>query len=104
SEDKQQVGGVVIGGGREFLAEFSQLTELQQKTRAVEALGVLRAPEAVDTIVKYGLRAEDPILRAVSAYSLGQIKDPRAVGPLQETVRPYYSFAPVDLEGVLDVG
>jgi len=104
SETNAPDTGLVIGTGKEFLGEFSQLTEIQQKTRAVEALGVLKAPEAVDTIVKFGLKADDAILRAVSAYSLGQIRDTRAVEPLQEAVRPYYSVAPSDLEGIIDVG
>src|SRR5439155_10824054 len=73
SETNAPDTGLIIGSGREFLGELSQLSEVQQKTRAVEALGVLKAPEAVDTIVKFGLRADDAILRAVSAYSLGQI-------------------------------
>ena len=96
--------GVVIGAGKEFLAGFAELTEAQQKARAVEALGVLRAPEAVDPIIEHGLKASDPILRAVSAYSLGQIRDPRAVGPLQDAVRPFYSLAPTDLDYVIDPG
>ena len=106
--DEQGKGeaGLVIGSGAtsDFLAEMSKLTEVQQKTRAVEALGVLRAAEAVDPIVKYGLKAEDPTLRAVSAYSLGQIRDPRAVEPLQDAVKPYYAAAPVNVDYVIDSG
>lgn len=99
-----QSEGVVIGTKTDFLAGFSELTGVQQKTRAVEALGVLRAPEAVDPIIKHGLKSEDPVLRAVSAYSLGQIRDGRAIEPLQDAVRPYYSVAPTDLEYVIDPG
>jgi HEAT repeat protein len=103
-ENGQGDNGLVIGNGSSFLAEMSKLTEVQQKTRVVEALGVLRAPEAVDPIIKYGLKADDASLRAVSAYSLGEIRDPRAVEPLQDAVRPYYKAAPVDLENVIDTG
>ena len=105
-EENRTEGGLVIGTGSatDFLTQMSQLTEVQQKTRAVEALGVLRAPEAVDSIVKFGLKAEDPVLRAVSAYSLGQIRDVRAVEPLQDAVRPYYAAAPVNLDYVIDPG
>jgi HEAT repeat protein len=77
---------------------------VQQKARAVEALGVLRATEAVDSIVKFGLQDKDPILRAVSAYSLGQIRDTRAVEPLQDAVRPYYKSVPLDVGTVIDPG
>jgi HEAT repeat protein len=104
SDQAPGAGGLVVGTGASFLSELSQLTEVQQKARAVEALGVLRAPEAVEPIIKYGLKAQDPTLRAVSAYSLGEIRDPRAVEPLQDVVRPYYHTAPADLENVIDVG
>ncbi len=104
SDKGEGAGGLVVGTGASFLSELSQLTEVQQKSRAVEALGVLRAPEAVEPIIKYGLKAEDASLRAVSAYSLGEIRDQRAVEPLQDIVRPYYKTAPVDTENVIDVG
>jgi HEAT repeat protein len=103
-ENGQGESGLVIGNNSTFLAEMSKLTEVQQKSRVVEALGVLRAPEAVDPIIKYGLKADDASLRAVSAYSLGEIRDARAVEPLQDAVRPYYKTAPVDLENVIDTG
>ena len=69
AEPEKGEPGLVIGSGSatDFLSQMAQLTEVQQKTRAVEALGVLHAPEAVDSIVKFGLKAEDPVLRAVSA-------------------------------------
>jgi HEAT repeat protein len=94
---------LVIGTKDEFLAGL-ELTQLQTKTRAVEALGVLRAKEAVDPIIQHGLTAEDPGLRAVSAYSLGQIGDVRAVQPLQMAVANYYQTAPTDLDYIIDPG
>jgi HEAT repeat protein len=39
-------------------------------------------------------------LRAESAVSLGKIGEPRAIEPLEATVRPYYQAAPADAEGV----
>jgi HEAT repeat protein len=104
AENTNAVSGLIIGTGTGALAEFTQLTEVQQKARAVEALGVLRATEAVDSIVKFGLQDKDPILRAVSAYSLGQIRDTRAVEPLQDAVRPYYKSVPLDVGTVIDPG
>ena len=104
SDKGQGAGGLVVGTGGSFLSELSQLTDLQQKSRAVEALGVLRAPEAVEPIIKYGLKSDDATLRAVSAYSLGEIRDQRALEPLQDAVRPYYKTAPLDVENVIDVG
>ena len=95
--------GLVIGSGGKFLADL-ELSKVQTKQRAVEALGVLRAPEAVEPIIKNGLTAEDAGLRAVSAYALGQIGDARAVEPLQAVVRSYYQTAPTDLENVISTG
>jgi HEAT repeat protein len=93
----------IIGAGKEFVANL-ELTEVQQKTRAIEALGALRATEAVDPIIGSGLRASDPTIRAASAYALGQIGDRRAVEPLQDTVRGYYAVAPTDLSYIIDPG
>ncbi len=95
--------GLLIGTKSGAAADL-ELTETQTKTRAIEALGVLRSPEAVDPIVENGLKSSDPALRAVAAYALGQIRDPRAVEPLQAAVRPYYAEAPTDLENVIDPG
>ena len=92
--------GLVVGTGDKFLAEL-QLNQVQTKTRAVEALGVLRAPEAVEPIIDYGLKSEDAGLRAVSAHALGRIADPRAIVPLENVVRNYYVSAPTDLEAGL---
>jgi len=95
--------GMIIGSSDKFLADL-ELTKTQTKSRAIEALGVLRAPEAVDPIIKHGLTADDAGLRAVSAYALGQIGDARAVEPLQASVRNYYQVAPTDLDYVIDPG
>ncbi|MEI6082832.1 MAG: HEAT repeat domain-containing protein [Verrucomicrobiota bacterium] len=95
--------GLVIGSGDKFLADL-ELTKVQTRTRAIEALGVLRAPEAVEPIIKNGLTAEDAGVRAVSAYALGQIGDVRAVEPLKDVVRSYYLTAPTDLDYVINPG
>lgn len=99
------MAGLVIGSKDKFLADI-ELSKAQTQTRAIEALGVLRAPEAVDPIIKTGLTAEDAGVRAVSAYALGQIGDARAVEPLQAVVRGYYQAAPsgLDLENVFNPG
>jgi HEAT repeat protein len=86
--------GLIVGPGKEYFTGLAQLDPTQRRTRAAEALGVLGAPEAIDALINGGLKAGDPTLRAVSAYALGQIGDPRAVGPLQEAVRPFYEAAP----------
>jgi HEAT repeat protein len=51
-------------------------------------------------LIERGLKAEDAGLRAESAVSLGKIGEPRAIGPLEAAVRPYYQAAPADAEGV----
>ena len=81
--------GLVIGNQNKFNATL-ELTATQTKIRAVEALGVLRADEAVDSLIQFGLKDKDPLLRAASAYTLGRTRDPRAVDPLLDVVRPYY--------------
>lgn len=96
--------GLVVGLTNTFLNSIAEMTGPNQKVRVVEALGVLRAAESVDAVVEHGLRAEDPTLRAVSAYTLGQIGDPKAVGPLQSAVRPYYDTMPLDTTYVINPG
>ena len=81
---------VVVGMTNQFFLGLYHMGGPVRKINAVQLLGQMRATEAVDAIVTNGLQAEDSLLRAVSAYSLGQIRDPRAVGPLQKTVKPYY--------------
>ena len=86
----ENTAGLVIGDKPKFAATL-ELTQAQTKIRAVDALGILAAPEAVDALVKYGLKDKDPLLRAASAYALGRSRDVRAVDPLIEVVRPYYA-------------
>ena len=81
--------GLVIGDKPKFAATL-ELTQAQTKIRAADALGVLAAPEAVDALIQYGLKGNDPLLRAASAYALGRSRDVRAVGPLLAVVQPYY--------------
>jgi HEAT repeat protein len=84
---------LVIGTDPGLLPEMLRQKRIEEKIQVVQALGALRSPEAVDPIVEHGLKAEDAGLRAVSAVELGRIGDPRAVNPLQEAVRGYYSAA-----------
>lgn len=95
---------LVIGTGASMLPEIAKLKEIEDKIKAVQALGEIRDPLAVDPIVEHGLKAEDAGLRAESAVSLGKIGERRAVGPLQDAVRPYYEAVPEDTEGVIAAG
>jgi HEAT repeat protein len=96
---------LIIGGGQALLPEVARMKEVEEKTKAVQALGELADPTAVDPIIRYGLKADDPGIRAESAVALGKTKDRRAVVPLTEAVKPYYDSAPVDVEGVIqDMG
>ena len=81
--------GLVIGDNPKFAATL-ELTKIQTKIRAVDALGVLAATEAVDALINIGLKDKDPLLVAASAYALGRSRDIRAVNPLIEVVKPYY--------------
>ena len=89
SSDQSTVD-LVIGDKPKFLATL-ELTQTQTKIRVTDALGVLAAPEAVDALIKYGLKDKDPLLRAAAAYALGRSRDGRAVDPLLDTVNPYYN-------------
>jgi len=92
--------GLVIGDKSKFAAAL-ELTQTQTKIRVVDALGVLAAPEAVDALIKYGLKDKDPLLRAASAYALGRSRDGRAVDPLLEVVQPYYTSEIPTPEGIV---
>lgn len=92
--------GVVIGTEPGPLADITKMKVLQEKIIAAKALGDIRDPAAVDSLIERGLKAEDPGLRAESAVSLGKIGEPRAVKPLEAAVRPYYDSAPEDTQGV----
>lgn len=99
--------GVVIGPSREkFLFELERQTVTERKGGAIKALGVLKASEAVEPIVQNGLNSGDLILKALSAYALGQIGDKRAVVPLEQAVQPFYETAPklVDTEVIISTG
>jgi HEAT repeat protein len=92
--------GLVISAQPGALPEFAKLKLVEEKIVATKALGDIRDPVAVDALIESGLKAEDPGLRAESAVSLGKIAEPRAVQPLEATVRPYYDTAPDDSQGV----
>jgi len=92
--------GLVISAQPGALPEFAKLKLVEEKIIATKALGDIRDPVAVDALIESGLKAEDPGLRAESAVSLGKIAEPRAVQPLEATVRPYYDTAPDDSQGV----
>ena len=87
--------GLIIGSGLGFTAGW-QLTAAQTRTRAAQALGVLQAPEAVDSLIE-ALKDKDPAFRIAVATSLGQIRAPKAVDPLQDAILPYYlTIAPTN--------
>jgi HEAT repeat protein len=92
--------GLVIGTQPGPLPEIARMKMVEEKIIAAKALGDIRDPASVDSLIERGLKAEDAGLRAESAVSLGKIGEPRASGPLQAAVRPYYQAAPVDAEGV----
>ena len=92
--------GLVISAQSGALPELAKLKLVEEKINATKALGDIRDPAAVDALIDSGLKAEDAGLRAESAVSLGKIVEPRAVKPLEATVRPYYDAAPEDTQGV----
>jgi HEAT repeat protein len=91
--------GLVISAQSGALPEIARLKAVEEKINATKALGDIRDPVAVDALIEHGLKAEDPGLRAESAVSLGKIAEPRAVKPLEATVRPYYDTVPEDSQG-----
>jgi len=95
-----QQDGIVIGTQSGLLPDIAKLKLVEEKIIAAKALGDIRDPAAVDSLIERGLKAEDAGLRAESAVSLGKIGEPRAVKPLEATVRPYYQSAPEDTQGV----
>lgn len=74
------------GTGGAVLREMAQdpALELEERRRAVRALGTVRDRQAVEVLV--GLLA-DLALRSDAAQSLGEIGDRRAAGPLIEALR-----------------
>jgi HEAT repeat protein len=95
-----QQDGIVIGTQSGLLPDIAKMKVVEEKIIAAKALGDIRDPAAVDSLIERGLKAEDAGLRAESAVSLGKIGEPRAVKPLEATVRPYYQTAPEDNQGV----
>ncbi len=77
---------------------------VEEKIIAAKALGDIRDPASVDSLIERGLKAEDAGLRAESAVSLGKIGEPSAVEPLEDAVRPFYQTARADAEGVTIAG
>ena len=92
--------GLVIGTQPGPLPEIARMKMVEEKIIAAKALGDIRDPASVDSLIERGLKAEDAGLRAESAVSLGKIGEPRAIEPLQAAVRPYYQTALTDAEGV----
>ena len=100
TEPASEQDGLVIGTQPGPLPEIARMKMVEEKIIAAKALGDIRDPVAVDSLIERGLKAEDAGLRAESAVSLGKIGEPRAIEPLEATVRPYYQAAPADAEGV----
>jgi len=92
--------GLVIGTEPGSLPEIARMKLVEEKIIAAKALGDIRDPASVDSLIERGLKAEDAGLRAESAVSLGKIGEPRALEPLEAAVRPYYAAAPADTEGI----
>jgi HEAT repeat protein len=93
--------GLIIGTGANLLPEMAKLKQVEEKVKAVQALGEIGDSEAADPIIQYGLKSEDAGLRAESAYALGKMRVERAVEPLKSVVAPYYETAPLDTENVI---
>ena len=66
---------VISDKGTNATSENARLKLIKVKTKTVQALAELRATEALDPIIRFGLKAEDPELRAKSAVAI-------AMGPL----------------------
>jgi HEAT repeat protein len=92
--------GLVIGTQPGPLPEIAKMKVIEEKIIAAKALGDIRDPASVDSLIERGLKAEDAGLRAESAVSLGKIGEPRAIEPLEAAVRPYYQAAPADADGI----
>ena len=88
--------GLVVNSGKGDSTNKLEMTVSEQKTGAAMALGELRSLEAVEALIKYGLKSKDADLQRTSAHSLGRIGDRRAVDPLQDVVRPYYQTLKVN--------
>jgi len=82
--------GLVLKTKNDILADKIKLDVIKQKGVVATALGELRSPEAVEPLIKHGLKSTSIELQATAAYSLGHIGDSRAVNPLQDAVRVYY--------------
>ena len=92
--------GLVIGTQPGPLTEIARMKMVEEKIIAAKALGDIRDPTSVDSLIERGLKAEDAGLRAESAVSLGKIGEPRATELLEAAVRPYYEAVPTDTEGI----
>lgn len=103
ADDRENVDeqGLVIGTGARELPDVLRQKRVEEKVKAVQALGEIADPSAADPIINNGLRAQDATLRAESAIALGKMKVERAVEPLKETVAPYYQDIPMDTENII---
>ncbi len=71
----------VIGNDTAFGVDDVELArEIQQN--AVQALGAIKDPQAVDPLLQYMKAGKHPAARAHAAKALGQVGDRRAVDPL----------------------
>lgn len=93
--------GLIIGSGANLLPDVAKLKQVEEKVKAVQALGDIGDNDAADPIIQYGLKSEDAGLQAESAYALGKMRVERAVEPLKTLVAPYYETAPLDVENVI---
>jgi HEAT repeat protein len=96
AQEKLEKEGLIIGTDTTQLPEMIRQKRVEEKVKAVQALGEIGDQAAADPIIEYGLRGEDPTLRAESAIALGKMRVEKAVEPLKETVAPYYQDVPAE--------
>jgi HEAT repeat protein/beta-lactamase regulating signal transducer with metallopeptidase domain len=77
------------GDSRAVVALITALTDDDSNVRlsAVETLGKLRDPRAVQALIQALRQDPDPKVRAMAAWALGEIEDPSAVPALSTALR-----------------
>jgi len=79
-------GGRALGGAGAGRVAVSRREDADPRVRlaAVTALGEIRIVDALDQLVEVLFSEDEEEIRAWAAWSLGEIGDVRAIGPLQE--------------------
>lgn len=78
-----------VRGGRAVVALIEAVSDENPGVRlsAVETLGKLQDPRAVEALIEALRQDPDPKVRAMAAWALGEIEDPRAVPALTTALR-----------------